>query len=426
MSSAPAEKQPLINQKATIRFAIGLLVIAGLIFGYQMWLTRGKDIEGTGEINTAGSLAAVEHLENGGSQIVVFGADGKVVRSPGYSPGTVEREFVWRPDGNQIFFSSDRDRRAFNIYRWNLARGKVLAMSQGTLGRSAPSFSPKPLEDGAWPVLIVAGGSAWDLDPAEQTSHKVMPYEGGQEQSASDEEKSGDGTGGEVGAGRYRIKKTMWGKDRQWLIGVRRTETGEALIMQPATGDVKSRVPIGLVFGDHVDFDIRPDTGEIVYCVQGFQWPDPEHPPEQFIKDGKAVKPYLHGVGIFNPTDLQNSPALPVTASLSDKTAFTSLKISPDGASLLLTVGPYVDGSVNAKELYVLPVRSEAIADRQLVSKGEIYEPSWHPNNGTIAFIRREGGKRHLYTVEKDGTGEKRISDGQKSYAFPQFSPQTK
>src|SRR5688572_2014486 len=132
MSSAPAEKQPLINQKATIRLAIGLLVIAGLIFAYQTWLNKGQDLGGVGSEDTAGWLGAVEYLEDGRSQIMVFRPDGSTLRSPGYTPGTVEREFVWRPDGNQIFFSADRDRRAFNIYRWNLSLKAVEPMSLGT------------------------------------------------------------------------------------------------------------------------------------------------------------------------------------------------------------------------------------------------------------------------------------------------------
>ena len=59
------------------------------------------------------------------------------------------------------------------------------------------------------------------------------------------------------------------------------------------------------------------------------------------------------------------------------------------------------------------------------IAKGTIYEPSWSPAGDKIVFARREvDGKRSIFSINKDGTGERKISDGKGNYGFPKFSPQ--
>ncbi|MFX9042746.1 hypothetical protein ABTN45_20195, partial [Acinetobacter baumannii] len=72
---------------------------------------------------------------------VAIKPDGTIVESPDFVKGSRDRDAVWRPDGNRIFFSSDREEKAFNIYRWNLATNKVVRRTLGKIGKTDPSFS---------------------------------------------------------------------------------------------------------------------------------------------------------------------------------------------------------------------------------------------------------------------------------------------
>ena len=117
-ATATTKPQPKISQRMLLRFAIGLIVLAALFYGYQWWKDYTKDPDLPLENDTAGMIAALQ-LGEEGNQVVVFTKEGELRKSPGYQPGKNDKELTWRPDGNRLFFTSDREETSFHVYRWN-------------------------------------------------------------------------------------------------------------------------------------------------------------------------------------------------------------------------------------------------------------------------------------------------------------------
>ncbi|MFY9234189.1 MAG: hypothetical protein WAO58_06990 [Fimbriimonadaceae bacterium] len=439
MSETTAEKQPLINRRMAIRFIIGLFAIAALILGFQWYQAKGRDIGDLGTIDTKGWIAALELQPGGGAQAVAIKPDGAIVRNPDYVGGKVDRDLAWKPNGYQIFFSSDRDGKAFNIFRWNLALEQVEPRTKGTLSWSAPSFSGDTSAEGLKLVMCVSAGNVWERNMSDLSGQRLIPYTKDKGQEVDRQSQESDTSQGVQAAA---IKRAEWGKDKAWIIAVRRTDTGEALVVQPMTVEDEKRIPFTVTAGDRVDFDVDPTTGILAINVQGFQWTNPNAVPEEFIKDGRATKPYLHAISLL---DLNGSkPAMPVAVSKDPKRAFGAPSISPDGANMTFTTGAYIDGSYTPTNLFMLPTTQLSgevgrVNDKLVyylapvslgpesiyrVLSGEIYEPAWSPDGQTLVYVKREGNERSIYTADKTGTGEKRITAAGKNYASPLFSPQ--
>jgi len=116
-----------------------------------------------------------------------------------------------------------------------------------------------------------------------------------------------------------------------------------------------------------------------------------------------------------------------VAASPNDQAAFGTPVFSPDGASVALTIGEYKDGAMSPKALIVMPARTSGGQAGARLILGEVYEPSWHPSGNSLVYIKRDpDGKRSVYTVNKDGSGERSLSGGRGNFAYPTFSPQSK
>src|SRR5262245_38026520 len=105
-----------MTHRLELRLVLGLFAIAALVLGYQWW--RGiKSDPDFGQANTVGMIGAIEETADG-DQAVVFKPDGTKIPSAGYRQGAVDRNFVWRPDGERAFFISDRG-QGIHIFRWN-------------------------------------------------------------------------------------------------------------------------------------------------------------------------------------------------------------------------------------------------------------------------------------------------------------------
>lgn len=439
MSETTAEKQPLINRRMAIRFVIYLFAIAALILGFQWYQAKGRDIGDLGTIDTKGWIAALELQPGGGAQAVAIKPGGAIVRNPDYVAGRTDRDLAWKPNGYQIFFSSDRDGKAFNIFRWNLALEQVEPRTKGTLSWSAPSFSGDSSAEGLKLVMCVSAGNVWERNMSDLSGQRLIPYTKNRGQEVDRQSQESDTSQGMQAAS---IRRAEWGKDKAWIIAVRRTDTGEALVVQPMTVEEERRVPLVVTTGDRVDFDVDQNTGLVAINVQGFQWVNPSEVPKEFIKNGRATKPYEHAISLL---DLDGSkPAMPVAVSKDPKRAFGTPAISPDGQNMVFTTGAYIDGSYTPTNLFMIPATQLSgevgrVNDKLVyylapvsigpegiyrVVVGEIFEPSWHPDGQTLVYVKREGGQRSIYTADKTGSGEKRITEGDRNYASPFFSPQ--
>ncbi len=420
--------QPKILQRMLLRFAIGLFVLAGLIIGFVLVKGCGDDIDFPTGVDTRGMIAAVKFLAEG-SQVGVFLPDGEWRAAPEYLEAKTDRDPVWRPDGNRLFFVGDRgkpsdgDTAAFHVYRWNLGSDAVMQRSLGSTSKGSPSFAPSASSGANEFLLMTSGGFVLSLDPKNGFSRQVLP--------PVPRDRTGDEEGvfGQFEAA-YRqlgtsFREAKWTSDKRFVAAVLRREDGtEVLILQNLGAE---EPPQPVVAGAKIEFDVSPRNGDVFYAVEEFLLPDPQNAPEEFKKDGRIVLPFRHAVGVLRTEAGGSAPvgAL-VAASPDDKACFRSLSVSPDGATLLLVQGRYEGGGRMAPEaLMVMPAQAGGATSAAAVLRGQVYEPSWGPDSRTIAFARVADGKRSIFTIAKDGSAERSVSAGKGDFGFPKISPQT-
>ncbi len=423
-------KQPLINHKLVVRSGILMIALLVLFFGYAWLRNRGADID-LGAADTKYWFAALEYTQGSGSQAVVIKPDGTVLRSPGYKPGAHDRDVVWRPDGNRIFFSSDRSDEGFNIYRWNLATGVVEKRTLGKLSKSNPSFPSAAAAVGAKNPLMVYSGMAWELDPGEGKAIQLVPPKEGKDSAQVDtrDESSSEKVGGFGEGAAYKVREARYFAGKDWVAVIRRTDEGDRLIVQSMLDPQRH---LALTAGDKVFIDVDPKSGKLFYSSIAFQWPDPNNIPPQFVINGAAKKPFVHYVSIFDPVtpDANN---LPVIATQKDDACFSNIALSPDGATLACTVGAYKGGGeFVARAILAMPAQPSGVQQSATIfptanapKNLQITNLSWSPDGRHVAFgVIDKAGDREICVVDKDGGGFKEVTKGKGKFGMPKYSPQ--
>jgi TolB protein len=413
------------------------MFVLAIVLGVFQWAQQQKGDFDLAPSDTADYIAAVQFKDNG-QQAVVFAPDAKMTASSGWQEGLTDRDLAWQPDGNRLFFVSDREARgtngvkAFNIFRWDPVRNSEPAQrTVGTRGRSNIHFPAEQAVEENRNALITSGGFVLEFDSKEGSTRQVLPPVG-REVVRTDEEGSGvDGQfsqlykmlgGGADSQISFRVAKWCGGKD--FIAAVLRGEEGETFLVQDMRVDVKGQAipPKPIMAGERVEISVDPKTGNVVFCVLGFRWISPELTPPQFKLGNKLTTPFRHGIGFVDPRE---GVFKMIAVSVDDAAAFASPEVSPDGSRVATVVGTYEDGAVTPLNLALMPVAEQGVKARTELLSGEVYEPNWHPSGDRIAFIRRKDGRRVICVVGADGSGERQVS-GEGEFAFPKFSPQIK
>lgn len=424
-------KQPAINQKLLTRSVVFLFALAACLGLYQWLKNRGADID-LGTADTKGWISAVEYV-TGGTKAVVIKPDGTIVEAPGFKGSTYDRDLAWRPDGNRIFFSSDREDGAFNIYRWNLATNVVERRTLGRIAKTDPSFATGGAPDETKPLMIFSG-MVWELDPAGAKASQVAPPKTTDKTEAvamDRDENSGESMGAFGAGAQYKARQARYFMGKSWVAVIRRTDVGEVLFAQKVgSSDPKDQITIAA--GDKIFMTVDPSSGRLFYSILNFQWPDQNHIPPQFIKNGVAKKPWLHMVWYFDPNGQQQG-AGPITVSQDDKFCFTQPSVSPDGSKILLTVGHYNGGGdYDTRALFVMPAESNGAARAAKIyppGKGfadfQIVNPNWSPDGHHIVFgVVSKSGDHDVCVIDSDGSNFKDLTKGRGKFGVPCYSPQ--
>ncbi len=419
-------KQPLINRKMQLRLALGLFVIAGLYVGRRLVGHFLEDPD-TGTIQSAGWIAAVEDTNNG-TVAVIIKPDGTIVKAPKYQDGEQDQQVAWQPDGNRIYFSSNREgaNKAYHIYRWNPAHDLVQRRSTGSRSQSNPKFPYDNTVPGEQDMLTISGGLVVTLNPRTGVTHQQLPFVGRDPSTVAQSE--GGGVGSQFGpeydhlGNSFRVAK--WADKKGYIAGVlEKNSGGETLILQNMNPTKQNQAyPTPIVAADHIDFSVDPSSGRIVFAAQNWQWPDSSNVPKKFIKGNQILKPYDHVVGFLNP---ETGKAGIVFASNSDKISFAQPQPSPDGSKVLLTFGPYQNDGVVSQGLIVAPLAEQGGASGTAIFRGPAYNPHWSPDGNQIVFIEENpGGHNDVCVINADGSGFKDITNGSGDFDDPLFSPQ--
>lgn len=424
------QKQPKIVQKLLLRTFFLLMSVAAIFVGIRYVLDWREDPD-SGTIDSNGMIAAIEILDDG-QQAVLFDAAGAKVPSPDYEPGKMDRDLVWRPDGNRIFFSSDRGESAYHIFRWNPGSKKVDQRSTGTLSKFDPSFEYADPSNAAAvklageTALITQGGFVLDFNVRKATTLQMLPPARGVTVGADEE----SGSSGQFDAiyKRYgnAFRTARWLKNQEYIAAIMKRDEGEVLIIQKVNAaDASELMPRALFGGDRIDMDVDPKTGNLVFTVLNFQFPDLDNIPPDNIKDGKVVKPFTHGIFIVDPSVKGVDAIAPIAISQDDKLAFGPAAVNPDGSQIATTTGTYDGVNFEPAGLAVMPLQPGGMQGGTAVVSGQIYELSWHPNGESLLYIKRAGSERAIYKIGRDGSAETKVSSGG-NYMTPKFSPQSK
>lgn len=419
------------NLRRMITRSLILIAVAGaMILGYRYYREWSQDIDLPATADTAGFISAIEYGENG-SHVVAFRPDGTKIESPGYTPGKNDKDAVWRPDGNRIFFISDREESAQNVFRWNLGGNTVSRRTYNSRSKGLPSFPPG--EPDGKTALITAGGTVVEFDSTRATTRQILPPIGKERAVGTGDE--GDGSIGQFDA-IYRtlgqsFKEARWTLGRKFVAAVMRREDDEVLIVQDLSSDSR---PMPLAVGQKIEIDVDPKSGRVFFLVLKFGLLDPAGAPPEFIKDGKIKLPFRHAIGFIDVSRITDPTKPPppdvlqfVAQSNSDDAAFHRLSVSPDGTMLMVVDGSYSTSTkaVTPRAIVVMPAEPGGAANASFVLRDKVYEPSWHPNSERIAFVKYDGEERAIYAINRDGTGAEKVSSGG-NFGFPRFSPQSK
>lgn len=423
--SQPA--QPKIVQKRVVRTAIVLLIAATAFFLIRVipdYLSRDDS-----PADTKGTILALK-VGDGKSQAILVKADGSEIESPGFEPGTDDREAAWRPDGNRIFISrskqtKDPEENNYQLYRWNPGTGKVERRTIGTRALAHPRFSPADAANPNAEALVTAGGKVLVFDPLKDGStRQLLPPS--KKEVQLDSKGSGENDDSGEFADLYRnlgtsFREARWNSDKSIAIAVMRRDNGEALIIQKLNGSPEERRPRLVAVGDKIEFDVSTKSDKVVYSILNFQWPDKDAIPEDFRKGGKVTRPFNHALILLNLATFESQP---IDVSQNDTRSFGSVAISPDELHVLAVGGNYSNAPDFRSEALVMYTLQQGVQPN-ILSTGLIFDPCWHPGGKRVAFVKRNpAGAQPIYEMDIDGGVERLRSRESGSYAKPSYSPQ--
>lgn len=399
------------------RIAILFAVFAVVVYAFTWFMDKGKTF--ITPRDTHGVIAAVKNTE-GGSQIVSILPDGTIHESKGYVEGKADRDIAWEPKGNRVYFISDRKSDSFDIFEWDpIANDDPKQKSVDRTSRNDLSFDLQDERADKFSALVVVRGTVQEFFPFNTESHQILPpnFKGIQ----TDE--GGVTSTFEAIYKRYgkSFRLARWFQNRRFTAAVmRREENGESLIVQDSelTEDGKPQPPQFIFSADRIDINVDKVSGALIFSVLNV------YPVEGL--DGKPQSPgFRHGMFRLDPSKKGQEVMMPIGVTNTDDVAFTNVIPSPDGASVLFTMGKYLgDGAVDVQGLGSAPLTLNGVQGMSQLVPGKVSYPSYSPDGQTIVFVLSQGGNQSIYTVNKDGSNPKNLTSGKGDFSQPRFSPQ--
>lgn len=412
-----------MNQRVLLRFAIGLMLLAGVVLGFQWLRNLGYDPDVLPG-DSKDMIAALE-LTDDGSRTVTIDPSQKVTVIGPEGPSR-DRPPLWRPDGQRLFFASDREDSVYHIFRYRPGQPDAERRTLGRRSRSTPTWGFSDDTKANETALILSSGVVLEFNPKTGSTVQLLPPPSG-----------GAVVGEEQGnvdqfTGLYRqlgtsFTKALWTRDRSTIVATMAREGGEVLVVQEMTmrtanGRTSLPPPMPIMGGASIDFDVTSD-GRVAVLVRDFQWLDNAAIPEEFIENGRAKVPWRNAIFSFNTADPEAPPSF-LAATQNPSEDARSVRISPNGQEAMLVTGRNENDQFEPLALIKTEFPFQPGAPTTPIVQGEVFEPSWRPDGQRILYIRREDGDRAIFSNNGTGTDEARMSPKGRNFSWPVFSPQ--
>src|SRR5437588_11137150 len=326
-----------ITQKHIRRSIIWVVVLAAIGYGFVWLLGHNRDPDPLlPPFHSVGDIAVVE-VKGSGTQAEIIKPDGGLIESPDYNIGGSDHNITWRPDGNRLFFESDRYNQEPHVFRWNpdkqiVERRTIDRRAKGPLSFDAPGLA-KPSAT----ALMTAGGTVVEINPNTGDTKQVLPplkkdvpanaEEGGQEsQIAATYQQLGNA-----------FVRAVWGNDKKIAAAVMRRDNGsQSLVLIDITNPLAK--PKLVALGEHIGLAVMKN-GAFVFTVLGYQLPDWDiELIKKNMKNGKVVPPYRNLLGaVGSDGTLFPRGEVPNDGPQSN-TSFGDPVISPDNSVIAISV----------------------------------------------------------------------------------------
>lgn len=399
------------------RIAILFTLLAGIGYAFVWFMDKGTTF--VVPRDTAGYIAAIHNTETG-SQVVSIAPDGTITESQNFVEGKTDRDIAWDPKGNRLFFISDRKEDSFHIYRWDAVKNdKPDQKSIDRASRNDLSFDVQEDRNDKFSALVIVRGTVQEFFPDNAESHQILPPNF----KALQTDEGGSSSTFELIYKRYgkSFRLARWFQNRRFTAAVmRREENGESLIVQDSelTEDGKPRPPQLIFAADRIDLQVDAKTGALIFTVlNAYPLPGP---------DGKAPKMgFRHGIFMLDPSKGPQAMLVPIAMNPNDDAAFTNAMPSPDGSTVLFTVGKYLgEGAVDVQALISAPLTPNGAQSSTPLVQGRVSYPSFSPDSQKIVYVMSQGGEQAIFVAEKDGSNPKNLTAGKGDFGQPRFSPQ--
>ena len=336
-----------MNNKRQIRLVISLFSIAALIFAIQGLISIKKDPD-FGSVDTKGWIAGIERTEKG-QRAIIIKPDGEIEVSPDHLEKSFDSSLRWQPDGQRLYFMSDRKGKARNLYRWNLATNRVQKRTLSKRPKSNPQFHKPNSACKTSSCLLISSAKVLEFESHSGSTPQVLPPISGNGVNTAKLIAIYDALG-------ENFIKAQWSQDNSWIIAtIRKKNLSQVLIAQ----NMKSadQAPIVLLKGRNIDFDVNNQGG----IAATFTDKNDEH----FLATTQ-----LHKIALKQPIDLQKIMASTSAPFSKPKFDYTNSKIA------FLQKGKVLSLSMKSKS-----------EDFYVVSGEDVVDFSWSADSKNIIYI---------------------------------------
>lgn len=411
------------SNRLLLRIAVVLLFLAGAILALQFLLRVRQDPDILPGVST-GMIAALEYVDDG-ARVVIFDEKGTKTELPGWTAGVTDEAPVWRPDGQRLFFTSDRDEKTFQIFRWRPGGGEPEIRSVGSRSKGTPRFDPDPNAFANESALITSGGFVLEFNPRDGSTRQVLPPPTGAGDLGQTEE---GGSGDQFGMFYSRIGESFidarFAQDRRFVVGTMRRENGTVLVVQDFEPDAQGNLkpPSAVFAGENVWFDVS-SQGWVVATIHFFQFVDPDNIPEEFIVDNRPKAPFKHGLILFNPAE---ADSLRLVFATEDREQIPGTPVfSPDGSRVAIPVGKMgEDDQWTPSDLAVFGTVSNPPVVTRLVRDATVRDVSWMPDGANVLFVKEIEGRGTIQKINLDSGNVSPLTQAAGDFGFPIASPQ--